>query len=85
MSPRRLLRRLAEGAFANVAFADFVGVAQAVGFRLDRINGSHHVFVHPDVDELLNVQNVRGQAKPYQLRQFMGLVERYNLRLEDES
>ena len=27
--------------------------------------------------------NVRGQAKPYQIKQFLNLVERYNLKLED--
>jgi len=45
---------------------------------------SHHVFVHPDVRELLNLQDVRGQAKPYEVRQFLRLVERYGLNLEDE-
>jgi len=36
------------------------------------------------VPELVNVQEVRGEAKPYQIRQFLRLAERYNLRLEDE-
>jgi hypothetical protein len=31
----------------------------------------------------VNIQNVGGQAKPYQVRQVLRLVERYNLRLED--
>jgi hypothetical protein len=35
--------------------------------------------------ELLNLQAVGGEAKPYQIRQFLRLVERYNLRLEDEA
>ena len=52
-------------------------------FELRRTSGSHHVFVHPEVRELVNVQEVRGQAKPYQVRQFLRLVERYALRLED--
>jgi len=39
--------------------------------------------VHPDVPELLNLQDVRGEAKPYQIRQLMKLVERYNLKLEE--
>jgi hypothetical protein len=41
------------------------------------------VFVHPEVRELVNVQELRGQAKPYQVRQFLRLVERYALRMED--
>ncbi|MEZ4568899.1 MAG: hypothetical protein R2849_00910 [Thermomicrobiales bacterium] len=31
--------------------------------------------------ELLNIQPSRGEAKPYQIRQFLDLVERYNLQL----
>jgi hypothetical protein len=32
----------------------------------------------------LNLQSVNGMAKPYQIRQFLRLVERYDLRLENE-
>jgi hypothetical protein len=35
------------------------------------------------IPELLNLQNVHGQAKPYQIRQFLRLVERHNLILEE--
>ena len=41
--------------------------------------------MHPEVSELVNVQNVRGEAKPYQIRQFLRLVERYNLLLKDDA
>jgi len=41
------------------------------------------VYVHPDLDQLVNLQEVRGEAKPYQIRQFLRLVERYNLRMGD--
>jgi len=60
-------------------------LARAFGFRLSRISGSHHIFTHPRIPELVNLQDVRGQAKPYQVRQFMKLVERYNLQLEDDA
>jgi len=49
------------------------------------VKGSHHIFVHPRVRELVNLQNVDGKAKPYQIRQFLALVESYNLSLEDET
>jgi hypothetical protein len=48
------------------------------------VAGSHHILVHPRVPELLNLQDARGQAKPYQLRQLLRLVERHNLTLEEE-
>lgn len=76
--------RLARGDVANVSFSDMRRLVEAFGFELRRTSGSHHVFVHPQVRELVNLQDVRGQAKPYQVRQFVRLVERYALRMEDE-
>jgi predicted RNA binding protein YcfA (HicA-like mRNA interferase family) len=54
------------------------------GFTLARMNGSHHVFSRDDVPELINIQNVGGQAKPYQIRQFLRLIEKYDLKLEEK-
>lgn len=85
MDPRRLLGRVARGELANVSFSDMRRLVEAFGFELRRTSGSHHVFVHPDVRELLNLQEVRGQAKPYQIRQFLRLLERYALSMEDEQ
>jgi predicted RNA binding protein YcfA (HicA-like mRNA interferase family) len=84
MDERKLLKRLARGAVANVAFADLCNLAEGLGFELCRVSGSHHVFAHPDVPQLINLQSVRGQAKPYQIRQLLRLVERYDLRLEGQ-
>lgn len=82
---RRLLFLRILNRSRNVAFGDMVNLIQSFGFRLSRTRGSHHIFTHPDIPELLNLQEMGGQAKPYQIRQFLKLVERYNLRLEDEA
>lgn len=63
-------------------FSEAVALVEALGFRLSRIRGSHHIFVHPKVRELVNLQEVSGKAKPYQIRQLLEIVERYNLELE---
>jgi hypothetical protein len=84
MNRRQLLRRLLGGSL-NVAFSDLMNLAEGFGFRLVRVHGSHHIFTHADVRELLNLQEVGGSAKPYQVRQFLKLVERYNLQLEDDE
>ncbi len=84
MKRRRLLKRLSEGRLKNVAFGDMINMVEGFGFRLDRVSGSHHIFVHPEIPELVNIQEVKGEAKPYQIRQFLRLIERYNLKLEDE-
>ena len=84
MKPRKVLEKLLAGA-KNVRFADMVKLVEAFGFTLSRVNGSHHIFTHPDVNELVNLQEVNGQVKPYQVRQFLKLVEKYNLILNDRS
>ena len=84
MSKQKLLKKILAGS-KNVRFDEMAALINAFGFELARVSGSHHIFIHPTVDELLNLQNVNGQAKPYQVRQFLKLVERYNLRLEDEE
>jgi HicA toxin of bacterial toxin-antitoxin, len=85
MDPRRLLARLARGDVANISYSDLRRLVEMFGFELRRTSGSHHIFAHPEVPELLNLQEVRGQAKPYQVRQFLRLVERYALRLEEDG
>jgi hypothetical protein len=85
VGPRRLLERLRHGALTNVRFKDMRRLAEAVGFELQRTSGSHHIFAHPDVPELLNMQEVAGEAKPYQIRQFLRLVERYSLSPEAKT
>lgn len=45
--------------------------------------GSHFIFEHPQIPELVNLQEKNGKAKPYQIRQFLQLVEQYDLELGD--
>ena len=58
MKRRKLLKRLSEGQLKNVAFGDMINMVEGFGFRLDRVSGSHHIFVHPAVQELINLQEV---------------------------
>jgi len=85
MNRRRLLRRLSQGALRNVAFNDMISLVEGFGFKLLRVTGSHRIFGHPAVTELINLQEVKGETKAYQIRQFLKLIERYNLKLEDEQ
>ena len=84
MKRRKLLHK-AISSPESVRFDEMGTLVEAFGFRLSRVNGSHHIYVHPEVRELVNLQNVGGKAKPYQIRQFLRLVERYNLTMGDDS
>lgn len=80
---RRILQKLLSGS-KNIRFAEAVACAETFGFRLARINGSHHIYAHTDVPELVNLQNVNGKAKPYQVKQLLRLIERYNPQMQEE-
>jgi predicted RNA binding protein YcfA (HicA-like mRNA interferase family) len=79
---RKLLRKLLASPH-NVRFNDLCKLAQAFGYRLDRVSGSHHIFEHADATRPLNFQNVGGKAKPYQVRQFLRDIEEFHLSLEE--
>ena len=80
----KILQKILAGS-KNIRFSDMIVLVEGFGFRLSRTEGSHHIFVHPDIPELVNLQEVKGQAKPYQMRQFLKLIERHSLRLEEDK
>ena len=83
MNPTRLLMRLRQGSFSNVAFSDAERLVVALGFRFERLGqGRHHIYRHSKVSGRVNLQPRGGQAKEYQLRQLLQLVEEYDLELE---
>ena len=71
----RLVRR---GSY-NLSFDDLVRLANAFGFVHARTSGSHRIFSHPELPGMLNLQPDGHQAKPYQVRQLVKLVEKYGL------
>lgn len=85
MKPRELLLKIAASQ-TNVRFRDLERLAVALGFELDRVKGSHHIYIHSQhTGAILNLQPDGKDAKPYQVRQLLKLVEAYNLSLSEEQ
>jgi predicted RNA binding protein YcfA (HicA-like mRNA interferase family) len=85
MKPRKVLEMARSGS-KNIRFEDFVKLVEAYGFVLRRISGSHHVLRHTRLPEGISVQPDRnGQAKGYQIRQFLKQVDELGLTLEGEE
>ncbi len=76
---REEVYRELKGRVTNVRFEEICQAAELFGFKFKGGKGSHRIFVREGVKELLNFQDVRGKAKPYQVRQFIKLIEKYNL------
>ncbi|MBX2996967.1 MAG: type II toxin-antitoxin system HicA family toxin [Caldilineaceae bacterium] len=56
MNKKKLLEKILSGS-RNIRCKDFVVLVEAFGFELSRIRGSHHIFEHPSVPEILTLQN----------------------------
>jgi len=85
VNPEKLLVRLQTGVYHNVSYADFCRLVEAFGFRLERTRGSHQIYRHAHVPVRLNIQNRKGEAKPYQVRQLLAVVEEYSLTFTNRS
>jgi hypothetical protein len=83
MDKRELLAELKANP-KKIRFAGMCRMAEAFGFQTRRGSGSHKIYFRDDLREILNFQNDEGWAKPYQVRQFIKIIERYNLQ-EDEA
>lgn len=80
--PSKLYALLMQTSARQVSFRDFIALIEAFGFTHARSKGSHQSFVHPDSAQLLVIQPKGKDAMPYQVRQFLDMVEEYGLTLE---
>ncbi|WP_445249534.1 type II toxin-antitoxin system HicA family toxin [Microcoleus sp. OTE_8_concoct_300] len=84
MKKRKILEKVLSGS-KNIKFNEMVTLIEAFGFSLARVSGSHHIFNHPEVPEIVNIQNKKGEVTPYQVRQFLAIIEEYALTIEDDE
>lgn len=69
----------------NVRFNRLCNTAEIFGFRFRGGKGSHRIYVRDGIIERLNFQNVGGWAKPYQVRQLLKIIDKYNLLKEENN
>lgn len=69
----------------QLSFAEFERLLAAYGFVLDRVRGIHHIYKHPAIPDRINAQPDGKSAKPYQVRQFVVIVETNGLSLDDDA
>ena len=82
MNKKKLLKQIYNNN-KNVKFSDLTALANAFKFYQTRSDGSHFIYKNSEINEWLNLQNKNGEAKPYQVRQFLSMIEKYNLELEE--
>lgn len=83
VKPSKLFALLLESSNRDVAYRDFLALIMALGFVHSRTKGSHQSFVHAKCPKLLVVQPRGKDAKRYQVRELLDMVEEYGLALDE--
>jgi len=79
----KLRERLLSGTSdANIDFQALCNLLTRLGFS-QRVKGSHHIFSHDGIPDILNLQPKGGKAKPYQVKQVRHLLTNPELRHAD--
>lgn len=79
----KLHATIIENPSSSITFRDFERLLLAFGFVYVRQKGSHHSYKHPIAQRMLVVQSRGKDAKGYQVRQFLNMVEEYGLTIDD--
>jgi len=66
----------------GLSFTQPQALAVVAGFRLKRVNGSHHVYAKTGVAEIIDLQPIGNKAKTYQVRQMLDLIEKYSIQIK---
>lgn len=83
MTQRQKLQSLLRDAYRQpIAFRDFEKLLKAYGFSHARTTGGHRLYTHPNVPRAFPVQPEGKEAKRYQVRELLALIDRYNLHMD---
>ncbi|KPQ14452.1 MAG: YcfA-like protein [Algoriphagus marincola HL-49] len=78
----KLIAKILSGSSdTNINFPELRNLILIFGFS-ERIKGSHHIFSKEGVEEILNLQEKKGKAKPYQVKQVRLIILKYQLSIK---
>ncbi len=76
---KKLLYSILSGTKDNdISFSDLQTVLDRLGFHC-RIKGGHFIYTKAGVEEIINLQPLKGKAKAYQVKQVRTIILCYRL------
>lgn len=78
MGKKEKIFRKAKDSPNNLSYSDLCSLAKHVGFLYRDSKGDHETYKHPN-GGMMNFQSVKGQAKPYQIRQLLDFIDENEL------
>jgi hypothetical protein len=81
MASAEKIYQKAQNSAANVTFSEICKLAEAAGYQFRNQKGSHKTYKHPDhpYPRMMNFQNNKGMAQPYQVKQLLTAIDQYTL------
>lgn len=58
---------------SNLKFSEVLVLLRRLEFE-ERIKGSHHIFYKENLQEIINIQDDKGKAKAYQIKQIRQII-----------
>ena len=83
VKPAKLYEQLLTSTRRTVTFRDFEALLRSFSFESVRQKGSHKSYKHVKAQRMLVVQPRGNDAKDYQVRQFLDMVQEHGLTIED--
>jgi predicted RNA binding protein YcfA (HicA-like mRNA interferase family) len=68
-----------------LSFSELERLLRGFDFYLERVTGSHHIYVHRGTGESISIQPKGKDAKTYQLRQVRDMIEELGLELDEND
>lgn len=66
------------GSDNNIEFSELCTLLRRLNFD-ERTKGSHHIFTHDRIEEIINLQPKGSKAKGYQVKQIRNILVKYRL------
>ena len=81
----KLLEKILNGkSDQNIKFNEICNLLSKLGFEL-RIKGSHFIYYKEGVHEIINIQEIGGESKAYQVKQIREIIINYKLEIQEDD
>lgn len=68
----------------NIKFNELCNLLSKLGFEV-RIRGSHYIYYQDGVQEIINIQEIGGHSKAYQIKQIREIIINYKLEIQEDD
>ncbi|MBK8482978.1 MAG: type II toxin-antitoxin system HicA family toxin [Saprospiraceae bacterium] len=68
----------------NIKFNELCNLLTKLGFEV-RIKGSHYIYYKESIQEIINIQEIVGHSKTYQVKQIREIIFNYKLEIQEDD